>query len=199
MTHNYIPNRGTNGVFFAPLHNIRWPVRDGDQKLKKNEERSYTHEWRLDIPNGLVLECFSRFNRPYIINWICENLPTENCSHLTRIRSECDVFGSDKTENHTTTGNEKEKQRKQGEWKEEKRKSNGCTLSLHCGYFGTSILVQSFSQEFLGKASYSSALYQFCQKTVSVIEVWCCKIGYLLRCGKRELSPPLNPVAANPF
>ena len=35
MTHNYIPNQGTNGVFFAPLHNIRWPVRDGDQKLKK--------------------------------------------------------------------------------------------------------------------------------------------------------------------
>lgn len=120
MTHNYIPNQGTNGVFFAPLHNIRWPVRDGDQKLKKNEERSYTHEWRLNIPNGLALECFSRFNRPYIINWIC--LPTENCSHLTGIRPECDVFWSDKTENHTTTGNEKEKQRKQGEWKEEKRK-----------------------------------------------------------------------------
>ena len=76
---------------------------------KKNEERSYTHEWRLDIPNGLVLECFSRFNRPYIINWICENLPTENCSHLTGIRPECHVFRSDKTENHTTTGNEKEK------------------------------------------------------------------------------------------
>lgn len=109
MTHNYIPNRGTNGVFFAPLHNIRWPVCNGDQKLKKNQERSYTHEWRLNIPNGLVLEYFSRFNKPYIINWICENLPTENCSHLTRIRSECDVFGSYKTENHTTTGNEKEK------------------------------------------------------------------------------------------
>ena len=92
MTHNYIPNQGTNGVFFAPLHNIRWPVRDGDQKLKKNQERSYTHEWRLNIPNGLALECFSRFNRPYIINWIC--LPTENCSHLTGIRPECDVFWS---------------------------------------------------------------------------------------------------------
>lgn len=49
MTNNYIPNRGTNGVFFVPLRNIRWPVRNGDQKLKKNVERSYTQEWRLDI------------------------------------------------------------------------------------------------------------------------------------------------------
>lgn len=98
---------------------------------------------------------------------------------------------------------QQEMKRKNRESKENGRrrreKSNGCTLSLHCGYFGTSILVQSFSQEFIGKTSYSSALYQFCQKTVSVIEVWCCGIGYLLRCGKRELSPPLNPVAANPF
>lgn len=143
MTHNYIPNQGTNGVFFAPLHNIRWPVRDGDQKLKKNEERSYTHEWRLNIPNGLALECFSRFNRPYIINWIC--LPTENCSHLTGIRPECDVFWSTRLK---ITPQQKMK-RKNRESKENERrrreKSNDCTLSLHCGYFGTSILAQSFS------------------------------------------------------
>ena len=146
-----------------------------------------------------MLECFSRCIKPYIINWICENLLTENCSHLTGIKPECDVFWSTRLK----ITPQQEMKRKNRESKENGRRRREKAMVALLVFIVATLVHQfwrnHFLREFLGKASYSSALYQFCQKTVSVIEVWCTGIGYLLRCGKRELSPPLNPVAANPF
>ena len=65
-----------------------------------------------------------------------ENQPNEICSHLSEKPSKGRFLNPDKLQNHTNEGKEKEKKKEPGGRKEEKRKSNGCTLSFYNGYFG---------------------------------------------------------------
>ena len=64
---------------------------------------------------------------------IFENVPTGKSNHFTEKTPKGTFVASDKPENHTTEGKGEGKKGEQGERKEEKRKSNGCTLSFYTG------------------------------------------------------------------
>ena len=67
-----------------------------------------------------------------------ENQPNEICSHLSEKASKDTFLRLEKLHNHSNEEKGKEKKKERGEGKEEKKKSNGYTLSFYNSYFGDS-------------------------------------------------------------
>ena len=64
-----------------------------------------------------------------------ENQRNEICSHLSEKTSKGTFLKPEKLQNHSNERKGKEKKKERGEGKEEKKKSNGCTLSFYNSYF----------------------------------------------------------------